>query len=352
MLKYAQEEFPALEDLKVIHFVRKKPWYDIRQQFENHKTGTLFDLPEDYEPLNKYWITVNAFLNLRFSNFTVTDKGLHTHCVDMYQVKPDSPKKQFCVKVWPHFCPFGFTTRCQPRKSELPEDISVATQLSFDRFWRLEEMAKEWEGPISAAIWFEESDWPRVISTILLSKLPMDRVSIHLVSQKGRSLFPINVLRNVAVNHTVTDMVLSLDVDFMTSPLLHRKLTESRRYRSIWETSHQRHAFIVPAFEFTQPQRCIRLAQLQKVFNPNDASASCFEMPTKRSTMVEHLINGTAVPFHPNGKGHLATNNDRWMRETRLYYIHWMPWYEPYIIARKSQIDFPWFHEQFYGRLG
>lgn len=351
--KYAQEEFPALEDVKVLHYVRKKPWYDIIQQYENHHTETLFDTPEDYGALNRYWLEIHAHLNMRMAaemDLLQTRDALQQHCVPYWRRPRGAASDKFCVGILPHFCPFEFTRNCQTHQAvEWSEDLTLATQLSFDRFDRLLELSKEWEGPISAAIWFPEDQWAEVVRTITLSTLPLRRVAVHLVVQSASEPFPINVLRNVAINNTLTDMVFSLDVDFMPSPFLYRRLMNKRRLR-MWESTKSKHAFIVPAFEFSRPQPCVLLPQLQKDYG----DTSCFVLPMSRDTMVEHLVNGSADPFHPFGKGHRATNTKRWMNATRPYYIEWESWYEPYFVARRTQFDaasHAWFDERFYGML-
>lgn len=343
VLKYSPGNFPDTGNLKVIHYVRKKPWYDKRNQFENHDASFLTDLPEDYLKLNNFWISANAFLNLRF-----TDKALLSeskYCIPVYGSKND---EKICVKVYPHFCPFTFTGQCRVQQEKaLEEDITVVTHLSLDRFERLESIALEWDGPVSAALLVQPDQVYHTISKLLLTSLPMDRVDIHLVIQEQGEKFPINFLRNVALKYSITDMVLAIDVDFILAPLLHKRLHTMNRYASIWNTTYQKHAFVVPTFEFLKPYECLTFHHLDH-WSPK--SKACYTFPKDREDVVEQMDSGNISVFHSNGKGHRATDIMRWKTAQRPYYIRWEPWFEPYIIARRSQIPFPWFDERFYGR--
>jgi hypothetical protein len=178
----------------------------------------------------------------------------------------------------------------------------------------------------------------------------MDRVALHLVIQDDPKddRFPINVLRNVAVNNSLTDMIFTLDVDFIVSPNMFGKLQTMHRYESMWNESYSKHVFIVPAFEFNEPYDCLHMPQLERVGATE--GDGCFAFPLNREGLLEMMDKGLFSPFHPQKKGHRATNILRWKHERRLYYVHWENWYEPYIVARKSQLDFPWFDERFYDR--
>jgi glycosyltransferase-like protein LARGE len=85
--------------------------------------------------------------------------------------------------------------------------------------------------------------------------------------------------------------------------------------------------FVVPAFEFKR----------------------MMHVETKEDVLIG-LINGDISSFHPNKKGHVPTNTTRWMFARNPYYVYWQPWYEPYVIARKSSANFAWFDERFTGK--
>lgn len=221
MFKYSKEDFP--KEIYVLHFVRKKPWLDVIKQYERNGRVMLFDSPDDYELLYKEWRYFNAIVNLENIKFS---QSPNEYC-----------SSSICMFIYSYFCPFSFTLMC----SEVSEpDITLATQLSFDRLDRLLRMIREWHGPISAAIFIGLDDVFLVMKKLMFENIPWGRVDIHLVSS-NTTTFPINILRNIAVNNSRTDMVFYLDVDFITMPDLHKKLTTFHKYKHVWALSRYGH---------------------------------------------------------------------------------------------------------------
>ena len=51
--------------------------------------------------------------------------------------------------------------------------------------------------------------------------------------------------------------------------------------------------------------------------------------------------------YHVWPQGHMATNFGRWRTATKPYRVKWQPHFEPYIVARKS--DLPRYDQRFVG---
>ncbi|KAG5450686.1 LARGE xylosyl- and glucuronyltransferase 1, partial [Clonorchis sinensis] len=104
-------------------------------------------------------------------------------------------------------------------------DVTLVSQLTFDRIHRVEEIAKRWEGPMSLALYVTDRDAAVLVDFVSRSQLLVNRTNIgyHLVYVDG-VLYPINKLRNVAMQFAQTKFLFILDVDFIPSPNMYREL--------------------------------------------------------------------------------------------------------------------------------
>ena len=153
--------------------------------------------------------------------------------------------------------------------------------------------------------------------------IPYDRVDVHIVYIPDQiDIFPINVLRNIAVRYARADNVLISDIDFRPVQVYTR--WQSPRYHA-W-LKQQGHAFVIPAFETEQ-------------------DVATWSPEVLREQLALNLVQ----PFHPWGRGHRPTNVTRWLQSRKPYYVEWQEWYEPYFILSKSVYPWPWFDERFYG---
>ncbi|KAJ3343745.1 hypothetical protein HDU93_006657 [Gonapodya sp. JEL0774] len=147
-------------------------------------------------------------------------------------------------------------------------DICIFTQLSIDRVDRLEELAASWKGSISVSLYVEDvpdivvlrgmlrdiqhkmqrlSTGSLVVTAVLgplFSADPNTACRGVLFVRRTKTtvltriavppqtyhpydlLYPINVLRNLALKECDTDFVFSLDVDFTPSAGLAERLTD------------------------------------------------------------------------------------------------------------------------------
>lgn len=117
------------------------------------------------------------------------------------------------------------TSMAPPRPMDEELDVSIATQLTVDRLDSLLRMVKNWNGPISAAIFTLSPDEDEQVMAFRNANQKIaNSVDFHLVSAKkgytfrAMGLYPVNTLRNVALTRCRTPMALILDVDFMPSP--------------------------------------------------------------------------------------------------------------------------------------
>jgi hypothetical protein len=145
---------------------------------------------------------------------------------------------------------------------------------------------------------------------------------IHLLyEEEGR--YPVNYLRNIALQYARTRYVISLDVDFIPNPDMHEQLREAA---SRLDNSQKKEALVVPAFEV-----------------PSGA------YPNSKPQMLEMMGRNTAYQVHlyKGIHAHQPTDYARWSSATEPYEVFYEYSYEPYYVIKRS--DCPLFDERFIG---
>ena len=109
-------------------------------------------------------------------------------------------------------------------------ETTLVTQLSMDRLHMLVPLLERWSGPASIAVYLTDTEaqdfvdhWER--STSLTSRC---NVGYHVAYKEG-NLYPINALRNLALEQAATDYVFLTDIDFLPSTYAVSSLAASTR---------------------------------------------------------------------------------------------------------------------------
>ncbi|KAJ3248704.1 hypothetical protein HDU78_010935 [Chytriomyces hyalinus] len=205
-------------------------------------------------------------------------------------------------------------------ETPLAHDVTLFTQLSLDRFSTLLTLVSTWDASISAAIYIESlnqladlqkhlesletfitSDNPhllqngRTISISLLFGLDflMLTFSCETPSQLASApnqdplhhpydlLYPINELRNLALQEARTVLVMSLDADFEPSSGMHAQLLQTDGVLDI-------------LFDLKRPSAVV-LAAFEDVWDSKrDSGKRILDKPT----LVKSCQEGLVVPFH------------------------------------------------------
>ena len=140
-----------------------------------------------------------------------------------------------------HFLPF-----CPPSNSS-GGLTSLVAQLSMDRLHMLEPLLARWDGPVSLALYLTDPEAQQFVDFYesrpdLVSRC---NVGYHVVYKEG-DFYPINFLRNLALDNVVTDYVFLSDIDFLPSWHILASLLSSTSHLL---ADHPRRALVVPAFE-------------------------------------------------------------------------------------------------------
>ncbi|XP_024082515.1 LARGE xylosyl- and glucuronyltransferase 1-like [Cimex lectularius] len=196
-------------------------------------------------------------------------------------------------------------------------DVTLVAQLSMDRLQMVEMMCKHWDGPISLTLYMSDTEAQQFLSYALSSEVLSSRKDIgyHIVYKEG-NFYPVNFLRNVALQQVNTPYVFLTDIDFLPMFGLYGYLKKSIQSLDL-DTSKK--ALVVPAFE-TQRYRTT--------------------FPRSKAELIRMLDMGTLFTFryHVWAKGHAPTNYVKWRSATKSYMVQWEPDYEPYIVVKKNLV--------------
>lgn len=325
MIKFAPQKLKGvMDDLKVLHFVRQKPWLERQQKrappnFNSHLNHSSLSFDQMWK---KCWVDANWNIEDELDKLKQRKqhrclKGRESHCVEVYRNVFDF-----------------ITKRNRPASFEYnSESITLATVATPDRLRRVFEIVAYWDGLISLS-YFSYDTIHDTINTLLSYNLPWHKIKVSVILQdkEKEDAFPINLLRNIAIDETVSDLVFYVDVDFVPSNGMHWRLIRQRAFRYIWKESKDEKVFVIPAFE------------LKKDIN----------YPEDKPSLLKLYHEGVIIPFHSDKKAHTQTNYTHWVEAAQPYAVEYDEWYEPYFIFRKSVLarirSNEWFHEVFVDR--
>ena len=189
-------------------------------------------------------------------------------------------------------------------------DVTLVTQMSMDRLHMLESLCQQWDGPMSIAIYTTDSDIQGLVEYVsTFPRNSLRRLALHIVYKSQSQFYPVNYLRNVALNNVNTPNVFLSDIDFL--PMIGAYFYLMEAIRILKEDGR---LFVVPAFE----------TYLYK-----------FSHPSNKEELLTMLQNGTVFTFRANEwkKGHAPINYEHWRAASTPYKIKWAPDFEPYIVA-------------------
>mmetsp|Transcript_2163 Transcript_2163/g.4420 ORF Transcript_2163/g.4420 Transcript_2163/m.4420 type:complete len:490 (-) Transcript_2163:40-1509(-) len=267
---------------------------------------------------------------------------------------PDSPRQQQFVPKLPYSSP-----SCDPIEN-LDVSITLVTSTSMDRIDRLSEICSNWSGKLS--IVFYTSLSTDEIST-RVNLLPScinqeDRITITMRAptaneEADHSLFPVNELRNVAIQAVSTSHYFYVDIDFALSPKMFETMSNPKVTKFL--ASDYRHAVVIPAFE----RSYLTCMKSNEALTENEKAAfkKCInklEMPTDMTSLKRMMGKRMTRVFESRWteKPHGSTGYKSWFNQDQgsLRKIKCIDSnrYEPYVILRKCSL-LPPFQEDFTG---
>lgn len=249
-------------------------------------------------------------------------------------------------------------------KPRSPSDVTLVTQLSFERLYMLEGQCDVWNGVISAAVYialvngqavtvelnsnqdpqltpmdvirakFEE--FHKLAEAKSLCKLDLQLVSHEVESVWLSALYPVNAMRNRAIANARTDVILLLDVDFWPAAELSELMRHPGKYESLLAAVNGGSAIVLPAYETGDSGDIGVEVAREAVLGGKDTSVVMF-------------WDGRIKPFHTDRykAGHRATDFRKWLVASNPYRIRYEEGFEPYVLIARKYV--PWTDERFVG---
>ncbi|XP_020899478.1 LARGE xylosyl- and glucuronyltransferase 2 [Exaiptasia diaphana] len=198
-------------------------------------------------------------------------------------------------------------------------DVTLVAQLSMDRLQMVEALCRNWAGPISLAMYMSDSEAQQFLNYALNSPLLKSRnnVGYHIVFKEGQ-FYPVNYLRNVALENTRTPYVFLTDIDFLPMPDMD---TYIRQMLKSSNTPNTKKAYVVPAFETPRYK---------------------LNFPRTKPELLSQWDLGNVFTFRSNewSKGHAPTNYAKWRTATTPYTVQWEEDFEPYIVVPRNIVRY------------
>jgi hypothetical protein len=132
-------------------------------------------------------------------------------------------------------------------------DVTWVTQMSADRVGILEKTLERWKGPVSVALYSQD-----VESDVAAVAHLLGRVDFHVVGA-SQGLYPVNTLRNVAINNARTDFVFLADVDFVPDADAYEGLKAHVRALKAAGKDADKAVWVLPAFEIDGAEQIVPL---------------------------------------------------------------------------------------------
>jgi hypothetical protein len=226
-----------------------------------------------------------------------------------------------------------------PNKFPVTSDpkTSLVVQTSLNRLWILNETCKRWSNdPIVAVVFVPYDDHKQRVDNnetqqqrhLINHADSLNCTNVQLVeylasaeeSQLGR--YPVNRLRNVALDLVTTTHVLVVDVDFVPSQDLDLLIRRSIIYQQEQSKKqsdepdghrHRRMALVVPAFEKHAPncstdEECVSYLKGNSSFLPRtfDELVNCYKSEAEDCIVFQS---------DNNWEGHSTTRSELWLRK-------------------------------------
>ncbi|KAI5732636.1 hypothetical protein M8J76_002595 [Diaphorina citri] len=262
--------------------------------------------------------------NVQLSDNTRSDELCYTELTDLKIIHWNSPKKLKVKNKHMEFFRNLYLTFLEYDGNLLRREL-FGCNLTQTTLQQAELSNLNEEDPLT--LYMSDAEAQQFLSYAGNSEALRSRRNIgyHVVYKEG-NFYPINTLRNVALNQVSTPYVFLLDIDFLPMFGLYPYLKSSIRSMDMHGHGGKK-VLVVPAFE-TQRYRTA--------------------FPASKQDLVTMLDTGALYTFryHVWRQGHAPTNFTRWVNATTPYQIEWAPDFEPYIVAHR---DIPRYDTRFVG---
>ena len=208
--------------------------------------------------------------------------------------------------------------------SDDTNDVTLVTQLTFDRLSLLPVFLTHWTGPASIALYVADEQLEELYnflnSTVIINERARENLAIHIVFNHSL-IYPINYIRNVALNNVNTPYVFLNDFEMLPNYGCYELLTKSIKELNMMDKLDDRTALVIPAFETVRQYK--------------------IPFPKSKTELIHLWKAGRAIQFHRRvSKAHKPTGYGRWRLATKPYNARYHKEYEPYIVVRSDVVRY------------
>eukprot|EP00939_MAST-03C_sp_MAST-3C-sp1_P000734 g734.t1 len=243
-------------------------------------------------------------------------------------------------------------------------DVTLTTQLSADRLWLLEGLCKRWSARIVAAVYMNQNISSSFVDE-QIARLKFDyqhrlTLLIRRRERRGAGLtttetvldnaYPVNTMRNAAIDAVETTHFFMVDVDMWPSDGLHGNLVAALRALRYGEEGIVNVAVVVPPFSFYKKytkkagaRLYVRSIEKGRAFDEivpqtSRGLSDCFEVSSRMRRKSSSKRCG--VFDRLNKGGHSSTDIEQWWLqepgELRKIPCINSERYEPYVAIPKT----------------
>jgi len=240
--------------------------------------------------------------------------------------------------------------------------ITIVTQSTVDRLYKLGLMARKWRAPISAAIFIKDRSTELPLIEKTLEEFPTLRefADLHLLFADN-TRYPVNNLRNLAIKHSPTDLVFLMDADFVPPLGLHDYIASYHNYFKINKSNYQQYKKYISNVQFVNQttfnskshtvdmvpeDKNLKVAFVVPSFS---SSYNPDLLPDDKSTLLSMVKEGFIEPSNLKvcRKCHSSSNFELWSKIDKPFEAEYQWIYEPYLIFNRTETE--WFDEQLKG---
>ena len=195
-------------------------------------------------------------------------------------------------------------------------ETTLVTQLSLDRLDKFDLLLAHWDGPISITMYGTDLQAWNLSNFLQNNGIQRRNLVIHIVYRQGK-FYPVNHLRNIALNSVTTNYVFLCDGDFLPSYGLFHYLLKANK---LLLARSEKRALVIPAFN----------------------GMPGFKYPNNKAELLESLKNNTVSYFcvwcaHQT---HGPTNYSVWVETLYPYKVEWAFHFEPYVVVRSDVVRY------------
>ncbi|KAF2073052.1 hypothetical protein CYY_005635 [Polysphondylium violaceum] len=240
--------------------------------------------------------------------------------------------------------------------------VTVVTQSTVDRLYKVGLMASKWKAPISIALYIKNRDIELPLLTKILNENPSLKkyADIHLL-YSNQTRYPVNNLRNLAIKYSRTDLVFVMDADFIPPYGFHDYIASFKNYLHINRSNYKQYQKVLANVDFvdrstfTSINHTIQMVpedEEVKVAFVVPSFSSSFEpnlLPDDKPTLLSMVSQKKVEPSNLKvcRKCHSPTNFPRWVDAKEPFEAVYSWIYEPYLIFDRTKTE--WFDERLKG---